>query len=151
MKLIPLTQGKSTVVDDDDYELLSLRKWHYLKIGYAARRTEEQYIYMHREIMSAPTGMEVDHINGDGLDNRRSNLRVCTHAENMRNRKLAKDNTSGYIGVTWNKERSKWQSQIGVSGKNINIGCFPAIEDAARAYNEAAKKYFGEFARLNEL
>ena len=93
-----------------------------------------------------PEGMEVDHINGNSLDNRKSNLRICTHKENVRNQKLSAANTSGYRGVSWNKASKKWEAYIKVNQKRIYLGKFVDILDAARAYAKKAKECFGEFA-----
>lgn len=91
---------------------------------------------------------EVDHINGDTLDNRKSNLRVCSHSENMFNRKINKNNTSGYKGVSWIKDKNCWKTEINYKGKRIRKH-FKTKIDAAKFYNESALKYFGNFARLN--
>jgi AP2 domain-containing protein/HNH endonuclease len=106
---------------------------------------------LHRLIMNAPADKEVDHINGDTLDNRRCNLRICSHKENLRNQKLPKNSKSGYKGVTWYKRIKKWRSHIRLNKKQIHLGYFDDIKLAANAYNEAAIKYFGEFAKLNDL
>ncbi len=107
-------------------------------------------VYMHRIIMNPPDGKQVDHINGDGLDNRVENLRIATSSENNYNTGKQSNNTSGYKGVSWHKTRKTWQVLIGVGGRLIRIpGVFNSAEDAARAYDEAAKKYHGVFARLN--
>ncbi len=151
MKEILLTQGKVAIVDDEDFEWLNQWKWCAKKgpnTSYAKRATQ---LYMHRLILSAEKGMFVDHINGNGLDNRRENLRVCTHAENMRNSKLSIKNTSGYKGVYWCKKRSLWIANIQNNGKVKNLGGFKIKELAARAYNEAAHNFHGEFARLNNV
>ena len=97
--------------------------------------------------MSPPDNMEVDHINGDKLDNRKENLRVCTHRENGKNQKISINNTSGYKGVFANHKN--WQAVIGVDGKPIYLGTYPSPEKAAEAYDVAAKKYHGDFANLN--
>lgn len=104
--------------------------------------------YLHRVIMNAPPGVQVDHINGDTLDNRRCNLRLCTHKENGHNRKL-QGGTSKFKGVTWHKRDRKWQAGIRHNGKQIHLGYFNDDVEAARAYDRAARKYFGEFARVN--
>lgn len=106
---------------------------------------------MHRYLMGDPTGLEVDHINLDTLDNRRSNLRVATRSQNAANRRRQSNNSSGYKGVSWNKERKKWHAYICVGRKHITLGRFNSIVQAARAYNDAALTFFGEYAKLNVI
>lgn len=143
-KSIPLTQGKFALVDDEDFEYLNQWDW-FFHSGYAKRTG----LRMHNVIMCPQNGLEVDHINGDKLDNRRANLRVCTHSENMKNRKNNKDNTSGYKGVVFHSPSGKWQAQIGVNKKHYSLGLFDNKIDAAKAYDEAARKYGGAFANVN--
>lgn len=149
MKKIPLTQGKFAIVDDVDYERLSKFKW-YCHCGYARRMGDGKAIHMHREILSPPDGFIIDHANGNRLDNRRENIRICTFAQNTQNAERRSDNSSGYKGVSWHTNK-KWRTQIIVNGKVTHVGMFSNIIDAARAYNEAAIKYYGEFAKLNEI
>jgi hypothetical protein len=152
-KIIPLTQGKVALVDDNDYKWLNQWKWYMYAIRglFYARRGNGGSL-MHRLILGAPPGVQVDHRNGDGLDNRRGNLRLASHAENQHNQKLSRiNNTSGYKGVTWSKERRKWRAQIGVDGKTHYLGYYNNKLDAARTYNAAAEKLFGPFARLNSI
>jgi hypothetical protein len=152
MKKIQLTQGKVSLVDDSDFDELSKHKWCYRSDGYAVRMSSypnPKIIRMHRVIAGTPDGMDTDHINGDKLDNRRANLRTCTRSENMRNDGKHSDSTSGYKGVTWRKDTKKWQAQLGVKYKHINLGSFDTAEEAARFYDVAANAYHGEFARTN--
>lgn len=156
MKEIKLTQGQVALVDDDDYGWLVQWKWQALRSStkYYATRMDRTNgltcIYMHRAIMSAPLGMEVDHINGDGLDNRRSNLRLCTGLENHFNLRKIKPATSKYKGVCVSPE-GYITAYAYENDRTVYIGRFKTEEDAALAYNEATLKIHGEFARLNEI
>lgn len=154
MKQIPLTQGKVAIVDDEDYEWLSRWKWYYFDEGYAARndrreKGKRKTILMHRVIMKTLKNMLVDHMNHDGLDNQKSNLRNCTHDRNLQNRLINKNNKSGYKGVCWHKCSKKWVASIRFNGKGIHIGCYPSREQSARAYDKAARELFGDFAKTN--
>jgi hypothetical protein len=152
---IELTRGMITIVDDDDFELVSSYKWcikNSSGLLYAHRALKGVDISLHRWLIDAPVGMDVDHINGNTLDNRRSNLRLCTRAENIRNSRkhMIAGVTSIYKGVR--KCKHKWQALIVINRKTIIIGSkFVNEEDAAAAYNEAAIKYHGEYARLNVI
>lgn len=141
--------------DEEDTELLAQYTWHVAQ-GYVStsgiRPDGGRYpLRMHRRIMEAYEGMEVDHVNGNPLDNRKKNLRFCTRAENMWNRSINKVNGSGFKGVYWHNQRMKFQAQIGINKKRKNLGFFQTALAAAHAYNAGAKKFFGEFARLNKL
>jgi len=150
MRIILLTRGYEAVVDDDDYDYLSAYRWHALTDGrytkvYAAFGNEE--ILMHRVILSAPEGMGVDHVDGDGLNNRKGNLRLATKSQNAAWSGIYSNNTSGYRGVT--KYRDKWMGQIIVRGKKRYLGLFERPENAALAYDVVAELEFGEFAFQN--
>lgn len=154
MKEIPLTQGKVALVDDDDYERLAQFKWGRHTRGYAVRKEmrdgKKVAILMHRVICNAQPGEIVDHIDGDVSNNSKANLRLCSHSENMYNRRLlAKNNTSGYKGVS--RKKKGWEARIGAGGRFIHLGCFATPEEAAAQYNLAAITYHGEFARLNDI
>lgn len=156
LKKLVLTKGKAALIDDADYERASQFKWQavYKKGWYASRRPyidgkQPKEILLHRYILDAPDEMQVDHIDGDGLNCTRANMRLCTLAENTRNRKRPVTNTSGYKGVSWHKLRGKWRAEIGVNGRNKHLGLFESKDAAALAYNGAALEHYGEFARLN--
>jgi hypothetical protein len=152
-KSIPLTQGKVAIVDDADYLWLSHWKWHVVTgrgKDYAARSEgARKNIRMHREIMGTPAGVEVDHVNNNGLDNRRMNLRKATREQNRWNRGKTIRNHSGYKGVNWNRGAQKYRAQITVGRKQIHLGCFDDPVEAARAYDASAREFHGEFARTN--
>lgn len=156
---IPLTQGKFALVDAADFDRISAFKWcanrntlgkftavRLVRVGPKKWRT----IYMHREIIGAPPGHGVDHISRDSLDNRRANLRLCTHSTNGFNRSKTKNNTSGYKGVFRSSSLSRpWLAKICVKGRQIYLGTYVSRVDAARAYDAGAIRYHGEFAATN--
>lgn len=154
---ITLTRGYTAVIDAVDAPLVSEFNWsikQYAGRCYAARsggRDEHgkmrSPISLHRTIMNFPDGKSVDHVNGDGLDNRRANLRAVTHQQNMMNRGAQKNNASGLKGVTWNRRLFKWQAGIKVDGKKHYLGSFDTAELAHDAYKSACKELHGEFGR----
>jgi hypothetical protein len=152
-----LGEGEWTIVDQKDYYQLGNSNWYLVgKKGrlYAAHNVKAKgsliiQVRLHREIMQPTNGLLVDHRNSNGLDNRRANLRLATHTQNMHNCRKRKNVTSQFIGVWLDKKRKLWESVIMSDGKKIFLGRFKTDIDAARAYDEAAKKYHGEFARLN--
>lgn len=143
--------GKYAIVDDEDFELLNTFNWSININRYAEGRVNGLRVRMHQLICKASTGKVVDHINGNPLDNRRNNLRACTQSENLMNIKNARKHTSQFKGVGWHKQHKKWRAFIRTLGKMQHLGLFNKEEEAARAYNEAAQKYFGEFANLNVI
>jgi len=150
--IVPLNKGAVTIIDNDDLPLVAEKKWRvgngYAVHSFRACDGKVKTIRMHRIIMDAPPELEVDHINGDRLDNRRSNLRLCTPKQNNQNR--PKHNTGGvrpYKGVR--KRNNRYVAEIRIGGGNIALGSFLTAEDAAFAYDCAAKKHYGEFANLN--
>lgn len=165
-KLIHLTgkkyPNKVSVVDDEDYDRIVVNPWFCIsdpRTFYAVRTVwiagKYTKIRMHVAIINPPLGMKVDHIDGDGLNNRKSNLRICTHAENMRNRKKNLNNSSGYIGVqkdtdsSLRREVQMWRATIKVDNKLKLLGIFEDPEEAAHVRDAAAREVYGEFASLN--
>ena len=156
---IRLSQGKYAIVDPDDYRRLSKVKWFAAKGGHSFYAARGQWsgklkkrltIMMHRVILNVPEGFVVDHINHNALDNRKANLRPATQADNARNARYPKINTSSrYRGVWYNKQTGKWRATIVVNRKRKQIGYFHNEVDAAKAYDRAARKFHGEFAVLN--
>lgn len=149
--------GYRTIISEEDFKILSQWKWLLdFTYGYPCvyRRVNNRKMKMSRFIMNAPKGMVVDHINGNPLDNRRENLRVCTQAENTRNQRLSRTNTTGYKGVTKRKinhsiKTKRFYARITINRKRIELGYFATVEEAARAYDDAARKHHGQYARLN--
>lgn len=147
MKQLILSNKKISQVDDRDFNMLNKYKWHTTAKTYVSRTNNGKEILLHREILNAPDGFEVDHIDGNTLNNQRGNLRLATHAENIRNRThLNKNNKTGETGVSWFKLRGKWRARIMINGKELHLGLFVNKKDAVRARRVAAKKYFGIFA-----
>lgn len=135
-----------SMVDDEDFEQFNKVSWCINHLGYIGRRPKnKKMIYLHRAIMGNPKGKVVDHISGDKLDNRKCNLRICSIKENVRNSKISKNNTSGFTGVSWRKDRNCYQSYIMVNRKKINLGHFKEIKKAIEVRKEGEGKYFGEF------
>ena len=135
--------GKVTILDEVDADRFGSTRWLLHSAGYVS---DGHGAYLHRLVVGAPAGMEVDHINGDKLDNRRANLRVCSRAENMRNRRSPKQD-AGQKGV--HRAGAAWEARIGVASEHIHLGCFSTPEAAAFAYDEAARRLHGEFASVN--
>ncbi len=160
MKIIKLSKGKETIVDDDMYDELNKYNWIYSdyensKYGYALRNISidgnRKGIMMHRVVNNTPDGYYTDHLNRDRLDNRRENLRTCTISQNSQNSSLNRKNTSGYRGVSWSKISNKWLAYINYAKKRVHIGFFDNKNDAATAYNNKAIELFGEFAAINKI
>ena len=148
-----LTNGGYCIVSSEDFAELCKHKWHKLSNGYSARRAypSKKYVLMHREIMNAPKGKEVDHKNGNKLDNTRQNLRLCTGQQNKFNTKKPITNTSGFKGVYRIKNSTKWMAQISFNDKSIYLGMYNTKKEAATVYNNKAMELYGEFACLNEV
>lgn len=154
--IIEISGGAEVKLDSVDVDLVSGFKWSAQKnrgTQYAQSTVNHESgrrnIMMHRLIMSAPKGMQVDHINGDGLDNRRSNLRLVTNSQNSYNRGVAKNNVSGFKGVGFHKKSGKWQARIAVDRKRKHIGLYDTPEQAAEAYEAESKKLHGVYSWAN--
>lgn len=162
MRKIKLTQGKWAMVDDEDYGWLSQWRWHAIKTPYTFYvvrnspkvKGRQNTIRMHRQILTPKIGQLVDHINHNGLDNRKENLRFCGHSQNQFNKRKWKNTTSKFKGVSWQravgKWRGRWKAQIRISYKLIYLGVFINQIEAAQAYDCAAKKYFKNRACTNK-
>ena len=144
MKEIPLTRGKFAIVDDEDYERFGSQRWHCSSAGYA-RQTgpNRESIFLHRLIVGAGLGQVVDHINRNPLDNRRANLRICTHAQNLQN---ARRRGSMLKGVGLDKRDGRYYARVSVNGRRKNVGRFATEAEAHEAYLNSARRVYGEFA-----
>lgn len=149
--------GREVLYDAEDADIVESAGWLLCRSGeifyvrrraYSPQGAQIGYEHLHRMIANCPEGYFVDHINGNGLDNRRSNLRICTHAENMRNRRIHRNNKSGYKGVYFDPSRGgRWRAQIRAKGKKHCLGSFDSPESAYKAYLAASKALHGSFAR----
>ena len=152
-KAIKLTQNKWAMVDREDYEEVNKHRWHIsggANTNYTATRINRKKIRMHRLVMNPKKGECIDHVNGNGLDNRKENLRICSHMENNRAIPKTKNKTSSkYKGVTADKRYGRWIVQITHNYKKITLGGFNTEEEAGRVYDKLALKHHGEFASLN--
>jgi len=159
MKQIPLTKGTFAIVDDEDFDFLNQYKWKLSTKGYAERTVylgspetnKPKYgaEKMHRVILKVPKGVFTDHINGNRLDNRKENLRKCNNQENCRNTIKKRAAYSKYKGVTYCKRDKVWTAQVRINGKHVFRKSFKNEMDAVRAYDDACKIHFGDFARPN--
>ena len=154
MKYIKLNKGQTAIIDDEDFEYLSQFKWHadFMKNTQSFRAVRNNWINgknshvkMHREIMGNPTGKQIDHINHNSLDNRKVNLRIVTGSQNQMNRKIQKNNTSGYPGISFHKPTNSWNPTIKVNNKVISLKYFKTLSDAIEVRRAAEEKYFGEY------
>jgi hypothetical protein len=152
---VTLTQGYEAIIDAADVPLVEGVNWYANNqpntvycVNRSQNETKKTTIRMHRVIMGDPDGFQIDHIDGDGLNNRKSNLRLATRCENNRNRKINKNNTSGLKGVFWIASRKRWRAEIKADGKKINLGYFNTPEAAHAAYVAASERLHGEFGRV---
>ena len=150
MKTIQLTNSdRVAIVDDDDFERVSAHNWYINGSGYASSTFNNESVMMHRFIIGANKGEEVDHINEVKLDNRSTNLRLCSHTQNLARRKIQSHNTSGFIGVCYDKINKKYRSYLQINGHHKSLGRFNTAVEAAKIRDLAAVEYFGEYAQLN--
>ncbi len=155
MKQIPLTQGKFALVDDEDFERVNQYKWYANKshcVWYARRgkwiKGELKIFHMHRFLTDFP-GSGIDHIDGNGLNNQKVNLRLATFIQNRANADGHRNGSSQYKGVSWHKRAGKWCAQIAFKGRHLYIGTFKDEINAAKAYDKKAIQFHGKYARLN--
>jgi hypothetical protein len=158
MKKIPLTQGQFALVDDEDFEELNKHKWqankslhtYYAVRSFTVSKKIRINIKMHRQILGiTDSKIKCDHIDFNGLNNQRYNLREATHLENMLNRKSKINSSSNYKGVYWRKDNKIWGAKINLKGNQIHLGFFLDEIEAAKTYDKKAKELFGQFAYLN--
>lgn len=161
MRAIKLTQGKIALVDDQNYDWLNQWKWcarrghgtFYAVRNVSVAKGKREAQYMHRKILGLHSGdkQQTDHIDGNGLNNQRANLRFCTAAQNIQSSRKWKFGVSIYKGIFWRRNDRKWQTQIRVNKKLVHVGLFSSEIEASKAYDAAALKYFGEFAFTNKM
>lgn len=151
---VPLSRGYEAIIDAADVPLVESYNWCAMVDGHTVYAVRTDYtgpkqrkVYLHRLIMGEPEGLQVDHRDGNGLDNRRANLREATPSQNLHNQRLSRANTSGYKGVEWHKAKGKWRARIMINGKQRYLGLFATAEDAYAAYCKASAELHGEFGR----
>lgn len=152
MKELTLPSGHIVAIDDEDFDRVSRFRWYITKFGYViARPRNERSIQLHRFILGlSPSDPHVDHVDGNPLNNQKSNLRLATPRENCHNRAMRNDNSSGFKGVYWYSAKGKWRAQIKTpNGIRKSLGYYRTAEEAARAYDKAAVSTYGEFACTN--
>lgn len=149
--LIRLKNGMNTVIDQQDYELVSKYRWHATKSKpfYAVTSINGVPVCLHHLILPKISGLDIDHRDGDSLNNRRNNLRYCTHRQNLLNKSVQKNNKCGFKGVSFHRSSGRFRAQIQVDGRRLTLGHSDNAETAAKIYDEAALRHYGEFARLN--
>jgi hypothetical protein len=151
---VTLTRGYEAIIDAADVPLVDGQNWSatvrpftVYAVGKERIGTKRRTVYLHRLMLCEPDGLQIDHKDGDGLNNRRYNLRVATPLQNSCNQRIHPNNTSGFKGVTWDRKRGKWRAQISINCKQKNLGCFYSLEEAHSVYCLASKKYHAEFGR----
>lgn len=157
LALVPLTRGYVAIIDAADVPLVDGSNWssHITTSTVYAQRSKKtggkrEFIRMHRLILEVPSGMVIDHINGNGLDNRRSNLRIATVSQNLQNQRRNSANTSGFKGVAWCNRTGRWQSKIKLMQTQYHLGRYDTPEEAHAVYCEAARRLYGDFANPGE-
>lgn len=158
MKSISMKDGREVIVDDDVYKWAKDMSWHTDEKGYVRHMCNKEekaffgkkFVYLHILVVDCPVGMVRDHVDGNKLDCRREKVRICTNQQNLWNSKTnRKNNKSGYKGVSWDSHAEMWKACIRVDGKRISLRYWRNPEDAARAYDDAARTYFGKYAKTN--
>lgn len=157
MREIQLTRNQVALIDDEDFDLINQHKWfsvsprqkNYRHTWYAACKIQGRHVTMHNLLLNPPKGSVADHIDHNGLNNRRTNIRISTTRENSWNTNKHKNCTSKFKGVSWNKEKSKWQARICINGRETHLGWFHDEVLAANTYDFVACQFFGDFAKLN--
>ena len=146
------SNGEKFYFDLDDYDKIKDYCWFNTK-GYICALCDNKRTLMHRLITNCPDNMVVDHIGGEETrsDNRKQNLRICTISQNNMNRKMTNRNTSGVVGVSWDKNKKKWEATIRINKKQIHLGLFDNFEDAVATRKQAEEKYFGEYSYDNSM
>lgn len=150
-----LPSGQKFIVDEEDADFVRSKKWRaapskncvYVQCNVKQPDGTVRSLFLHRMIIGAPKGRVVDHINGDGLDNRKENLRICTQSQNLRNKRNHRLEQGHLKGCTWRKDAYLWEAQIWIDGRKVNLGYYRSQEEAHAAYVKAAAKNFGEFFR----
>lgn len=156
MREIGMKCGKFAIVDDSDYEAVAALRWGFTDgyaVHYVKKNGKVRPMLMHRFLLNPPAGMQVDHINGNRLDNRRENLRLATTKQNCMNKAKRSDSRNRYRGCVYHPtyKSRPWQAKMRIEGKSTSLGYYATEEEAALAFNNAAKKHHGEFAKLNEI
>ena len=141
--------GVAFYFDDEDSELIRRHNWMLSKRGYITCKIDRKNICLHKLLINCDSGFEIDHISGNKLDNRKSNLRICTHQENLFNQRIRSTNKTGFSGVAWHDGAQKHEAYVHCGGKKHYLGLFEKAEDAAMARDGKARELFGEFANLN--